>query len=59
MEHVRHGTGLVIATAALGLLCHAVIILRGRDYLGCATLVLTGLSLLRAATELLRPSDGS
>jgi len=32
--------------------------LRERDYLACVILTLTGLSLMRAGVELLRPSVG-
>jgi hypothetical protein len=53
---VRQATGVVILLAALGLLFYAVISLRSRDYLACIILVLTGLSLMRAGIELLRPS---
>jgi hypothetical protein len=55
MERLRLGSGIAISAFALGVLFYAVTLLRGRDYLGCVILVLTGLSLLRAGTELLRP----
>jgi hypothetical protein len=56
MEPVRHGTGVVISAAALAVLYFAVVLLRGHDYLGCAMLLPSGLWLLRAGTELMRPT---
>lgn len=56
---VRHGAGIAILLAALAALFYGVTTLRTRDYLACIILVLTGLSLMRAALELLRPSTGS
>jgi hypothetical protein len=41
---------------ALAVLFVAVTELRGRDYLACIILVFTGIWLLRAGVELLRPS---
>ena len=43
---------------ALAVLYYGVAELRARDYLACIVLVLTGLSLMRASVELLRPSVG-
>jgi hypothetical protein len=55
---VREGSGALLLLCALGVLFYAVVQLRARDYLACMILVLTGLSLLRAAVELLQPSLG-
>ena len=43
---------------AFAALFYGVMLLRNRDYLACIILVLTGLSLMRAGVELLRPSIG-
>jgi hypothetical protein len=56
---LRDGTGLLLVVAALGTLGYGVVLLRGRDYLACIILTLTGLSLLRAGVELLRVPEGS
>ncbi|MBN1652553.1 MAG: hypothetical protein JXA30_02135 [Deltaproteobacteria bacterium] len=55
---VREGLGVLLLLSSLATLFYAVSLLRLRDYLACIILVLTGLSLLRAAVELLRPSIG-
>jgi hypothetical protein len=55
---VRHGAGVVILLGALAVLFRGVTWLQTRDYLACIILVLTGLSLMRSALELLRPSTG-
>jgi hypothetical protein len=55
---LREGTGFGLVATALAVLFHAVTELRGRDYLACIILVLTGISLMRAGIELLRPSVG-
>ena len=47
---------MALVVAALGLLFIAVTELRDRDYLACIILVLTGISLMRAGVELLKPS---
>lgn len=44
--------------SALALCFHGVSQLRAHDYLACIMLTLTGLSLLRAGVDLLRPSVG-
>ena len=59
MERLRLGSAVALCAFALCVLFYAVTLLRARDYLGCVILVLTGLSLLRAGTELLRPCRGS
>jgi hypothetical protein len=59
VEHwLRDGSGVVLVLSALGVLFYAVVELRERDYLACVILTLTGLSLMRAGVELLRPSVG-
>jgi hypothetical protein len=55
---IREGLGTLLLLGALATLFYAVTLLRIRDYLACMILVLTGLSLMRAAVELLRPSIG-
>jgi hypothetical protein len=58
MVSMRDGTGLLLVVMALGTLTYAVLQLRGHDYVAAILLVLTGLSLLRAGVELLRPTVG-
>jgi len=55
---LREGSGALLLLAALSTLGYGVTSLRARDYLACVILVLTGLSLMRAAVELLRTSVG-
>jgi hypothetical protein len=55
---LREGCGTLLLLGALGSLFYGVLLLRVRDYLGCGILVFTGLSLMRAGVELLRPSTG-
>ena len=55
---LRDGSGVLLVLAALAVLVLAVTDLRGHDYLAAILLVVTGLSLLRAGVELLRPSVG-
>ncbi len=50
--------GGVLVVAALAFLGLSVSHLRDQEYVGTVLLVTTGLSLLRAAVELLRPSMG-
>lgn len=52
---MREGFGVLLVVLSLGVLFRAVAILHERDYLGCVILVMTGLSLLRAGAELMRP----
>jgi len=54
----RDGSGAVLLLVALGVLFYAVLELRGHDYVAAILLVVTGLSLLRAGVELLRPTLG-
>ncbi len=55
---LREVTGAVLVSAALFVLFYGVAELRARDYVACIILVLTGLSLMRAGVELLRPFLG-
>jgi hypothetical protein len=55
---LRDGSGTVLLASALAVLFHAVTRLRGHDYVACILLTTTGLALLRAGVELLRPSLG-
>ena len=55
---LREAGGALVLVSALGVLYYGVAELRTRDYLACIILVLTGLSLMRASVELLRPSIG-
>ena len=49
---------MLLVLCALGSLFYGVMQLRQRDYLACVILTLSGLSLMRAGVELLRPSVG-
>jgi hypothetical protein len=53
---LREASGFALLALALAVLFSAVTELRGRDYLACIILVFTGIWLLRAGVELLRPS---
>ena len=55
---VRDASGALLVLAALAVLVLAVGDLRGHDYLAAILLVITGLALMRAGVELLRPSVG-
>ncbi|HJL16763.1 MAG TPA: hypothetical protein RMH99_13960 [Sandaracinaceae bacterium LLY-WYZ-13_1] len=55
---VRDGSGLVLVLAALAALFFGVSQLREHDYLAAALMLLTGLAVLRAGVELLRPTIG-
>lgn len=56
---VRDGVGAVLVVVALGVLFQAIRELSGRDYLSAIVLVVTGLALVGAGVELLRPGvDG-
>jgi hypothetical protein len=54
----RDGSGVALLLCALASLFYGVMQLRQRDYLACVILTVTGLSLMRAGVELLRPSVG-
>jgi hypothetical protein len=55
---LRDAMGVVLVLAALVTLFIGVTQLRAHDYLACIILTFTGLSLMRAGAELLRPSVG-
>lgn len=55
---LREGSGTVLVAVALFVIFHGVTALRTHDYLASIVLAVTGLSLLRAAVELLRPTLG-
>ena len=57
-RRIREVGGAVVLAGALGVLYFGVARLRAGDYLACVVLVLTGLSLVKASVELLRPSIG-
>lgn len=49
---------MLLVLGALASLFYGVMQLRQRDYLACAILTVSGLSLMRAGVELLRASVG-
>jgi len=55
---LREGSGALLVLGGLAVLFQAVMLLRTRDYLASIILVSTGMPLLRAGVELLRPSIG-
>jgi len=55
---LRDGTGLFLTVAALAALFYGVTELRDHDYMAAALMLVTGLSVLRGAVELLRPTVG-
>jgi len=55
---LRDGAGALLLALALFVLFQSVTSLRGHDYLACLVLTVTGLALLRAGVELLRPTLG-
>ena len=55
---LRDASGLVLLLAALAGLFFGVLQLRDHDYLAAALMLLSGLAVLRAGVELLRPTVG-
>ncbi len=55
---IREGSGGLLVLCSLGVLGLAIAHLRDQQYVSAVVLVTTGLSLLRAGVELLRPSIG-
>ena len=51
---VRQVVGTFLVLSSIGILFRAVTVLGERDYLACVILVLTGLPVMKAGTELLR-----
>ena len=58
MAKVKEIFGLIVMAFALAALVYAVFVLRTRDYVATMLLSVIGFSLLRASTELLRPTVG-
>jgi hypothetical protein len=57
-KHLREGSGAVLILSALAVLWLAIRHLRDQEFVGAVLLVSTGLALVRAGVELLRPSMG-
>jgi hypothetical protein len=55
---LRDGSGALLVLAALAVLGYGIFELRRHDYVSAIVLVVTGLSLLGAGVELLRPTIG-
>jgi hypothetical protein len=55
---LRDGSGALLVLTSLGVLFYAVVQLRGHDYVAAIVLTVSGLALLGAGVELLRPSVG-
>lgn len=55
---LRDGSGLVLVILALAVLFGGVVELGDHDYLAATLLLLSGLAVLRAGVELLRPTVG-
>lgn len=55
---VRDGTGALLVGVAIAALFWAIVQLRAHDYLAAVLLIVTGLSVMRAGVELLRPTLG-
>lgn len=55
---LRDGSGAVLILLSLGALFGGVVQLREHDYVAAALLLATGLAVLRAGAELLRPTLG-
>lgn len=58
VKYLREGSGAVLVLAAIAVLGIAIGHLRDQEYVGAILMVTTGLALLRAGVELLRPSMG-
>jgi hypothetical protein len=57
-KRLREGAGALLLMCALVVLAFAITHLRDQEYVGAVLMVTTGLSLLRAGVELMRPSMG-
>lgn len=55
---LRAGTGALLVGGSMPLLFWAIVQLRGHDYVAGLLLVVAALSVLRAGTDLLRPTLG-
>lgn len=58
IKWIREGSGGLLVLSSLGVVGLSIAHLRDQEYVGALLLVTTGLSLLRAGVELLRPSIG-
>ena len=58
MKHLREGAGALLILAALAVLGLAIRHLGNQEYVGAVLLVSSGLAMVRAGVELLRPSMG-
>ncbi len=58
MVWLREGTGALLVLAAVAACGYGVLQLRAHDYVSAIVVVVIGLALLGAGTELLRPSVG-
>ena len=55
---LRDGTGALLVLSALVTLSLGIVELRGHDYVAALLLSVTGIALVRAGVELLRPTVG-
>jgi len=55
---LRDGSGLLLVVLAIAALFGGIVELGAHDYLAAALLLFTGLAVLRAGVELLRPTVG-
>ena len=55
---VRDGAGLLLTLGALAALFWGIVQLSEHDYLASVLVLITGLAVLRAGVELLRPTVG-
>jgi hypothetical protein len=58
VKHLREGIGALLILSALAVLGIAIRHLGDQEYVGAVLLVSSGLALVRAGVELLRPSMG-
>jgi hypothetical protein len=57
-RHLREGAGALLIVVAMGVLALAIRHIGDQEYVGAILMVSTGLALVRAGVELLRPSMG-
>jgi hypothetical protein len=55
---LRDGSGILLVAAGFAALCWGVLQLHAHDYLAAMLMLLTGLAVIRAGVELLRPTVG-
>lgn len=58
MRVLREGSGLLLVVLAFAALFTGVVELTAHDYLAAALLLFTGVAVLRAGVDLLRPTVG-